>query len=242
MVSNLRVELAKFAQRVLEEKLATGAGGNISARLENMMLISPSGFSLEDVAPNQYVEVNILTGEVAPDALRPSSEVLMHLACYRQRPDIRAVIHTHAPYTIALTSSGHNLKPMFADSIIYLGRHVPHIDYITVTTPELAAEVENLITGCACVILRNHGAITVGENLTQAFWRACTVEESARIQSLATLIGPPRFLDAAEADRLESLAGEQYRRQPVARMKEFQVLVGGDGKEKNDPSIQLLGF
>jgi len=146
MVSNLRVELAKFAQRVLEEKLATGAGGNISARLENMMLISPSGFSLEDVAPNQYVEVNILTGEVAPDALRPSSEVLMHLACYRQRPDIRAVIHTHAPYTIALTSSGHNLKPMFADSIIYLGRHVPHIDYITVTTPELAAEVENLIS------------------------------------------------------------------------------------------------
>lgn len=232
MVSDLREELAKYARRILEEKLVTGAGGNISARRENLMLISPSGFSLEDVAPSQYVEVNILTGEVAPDALRPSSEVLMHLACYRQRPDIRAVIHTHAPFTMALTSSGHDLKPMFADSIIYLGRHVPHIDYITVTTPELAAAVENLIPGCACVILRNHGAITVGENLKQAFWRACTVEESARIQFLATLIGTPKFLDGAEADRLESLASEQYRRQLLAHMKEFQVLVGGDGKER----------
>lgn len=231
MVSNLREELVKYALRVMEEKLATGGGGNISARLDKVMLISPSGFSLEDVAPNEYVEVNILTGEVAPDALRPSSEVLMHLTCYRQRPDVRAVIHTHAPFTIALTSSGHDLKPMFADSIIYLGRHVPHIDYITVTTPELAAAVEKVIPGCNCVILRNHGAITVGENLKQAFWRACSVEESARIQFLAALIGTPKFLDAAEADRLESLASEQYRRQLLAHMKEFQVLVGVDGKE-----------
>lgn len=231
VISDLREELVKYAHSVLEEKLATGAGGNISARLEHLMLISPSGFSLQDVSPTQYVEVNILTGEVAPDALRPSSEILMHLACYRQRPDIRAVIHTHAPYTMALTSSGHDLKPMFADSIIYLGRHIPHIDYITVTTPELAAAVENVIPGCACVILRNHGAITLGENLKQAFWRACSVEESARIQFLATLIGTPKFLDAAEADRLESLASEQYRRQLLARMKQFQILVTAGDKE-----------
>ena len=92
MISDLREELVKYARSVLEEKLATGAGGNISARLEHLMLISPSGFSLQDVSPAQYVEVNVLTGEVAPDALRPSSEILMHLACYRQRPDIRAVI------------------------------------------------------------------------------------------------------------------------------------------------------
>jgi len=186
------------------------------------MLISPSGFCLQEVAPEQYVEVGIETGEIAKGALRPSSEVLMHLACYRQRPDIGAVIHTHPPYTIALTSSGHDLRAMFADSVIYLGKCVSHLDYITVTTPELASAVEKVIPHCDCTILRNHGAITVGENLKQAFWRACSVEESAQLQLLATLAGKPRFLDKNEADRLESLGSEQYRRQLLARMKEFQ--------------------
>ena len=227
----LQTELAYYAKRILEGGLVTGAGGNISARHENRMLISPSGFSLEEVAPEQYAEVDIESGEIAPGALRPSSEVLMHLACYRKRPGIRSVIHTHAPYTIALTSSGHDLKPMFADSIIYLGRQVPHLDYITVTTPELAAAVERAIPDCDCIILRNHGVITVGENVKQAFWRACTVEESARIQLLATLVGTPRFLDENEANRLESLASEKYRRQLLAHMKGIQVISGDGNKD-----------
>jgi L-fuculose-phosphate aldolase len=230
-IDDLRSELAMFAHQILAEKLATGAGGNISARLETRMLISPSGFSLEDVTPEQYVDVDIESGEIAPGALRPSSEVLMHLACYRKRPDIRSVIHTHAPFTIALTSSGHDLKPMFADSIIYLGRRVPHLDYITVTTPELALAVEKAIPDCDCMVLRNHGAITVGENLKQAFWRACSMEESARIQFLATLIGTPRFLDENEANRLESLASEKYRRQLLAHMKGIQVISGDGNKD-----------
>jgi len=230
-VCGLRSELVKYARRILEEKLVTGAGGNISTRFESLMLISPSGFSLEDVSPDEYVEVNIETGEIAPGALRPSSEVLMHLACYRRRPEIRAVIHTHAPYVIALASSGHDLKPMFADSIIYLGRRIPHLDYITVTTPELALAVEEAVPGCECIILRNHGVITLGENLKQAFWRACSVEESARIQFMATLLGKPRFLDAEEVGRLESLGSEQYRRQLLSQMKDFHVKVetGGEG-------------
>src|SRR6266571_7483487 len=167
--SQLRFELSQYARRILQERLATGAGGNISARDGDVMLISPSGFSLEDVKPEQYVEVSIGSGEIATAALRPSSEVLMHLACYRQRADICAVIHTHPQFTIALTSAGHDLRPMFADFIIYLGAKVPHLDYITVTTPELAAAVESQICSANCLILRNHGAITVGENLKQAF-------------------------------------------------------------------------
>jgi L-fuculose-phosphate aldolase len=219
-ISTLRTELAYFSKRILEQKLATGAGGNISARHENLMLISPSGYSLDEIAPEDYVEVNIDTGKVSSDALRPSSEVLMHLACYRRRPDIRAINHIHPPFTIALTSSGHDLKPMFADCIVYLGRQIPHLDYITVTTPELARAVEGVIADCDCIILRNHGAITVGKTLKQAFWRACTVEEAASIQILGTLVGQPKFLDDAEAKRLESLASEKYRRQLIERMKD----------------------
>ncbi|MEW5979583.1 MAG: class II aldolase/adducin family protein [Acidobacteriota bacterium] len=217
----IRTELSYYAKRILQDRLATGAGGNISARQENSMLISPSGFSLGEIAPEQFVEVDIPSGAISSNSLRPSSEVLMHLACYRRRPDVRAVIHTHAPHTIALVSSGHTLKPMFADLIIYLGQRIPHLDYITVTTPALAAAVEAEISGSNCIILRNHGAITVGENLKQAYWRGCSVEEGARIQLLATLVGKPCFLSAEEADRLEALGSEKYRRELLARMKDF---------------------
>ena len=217
---NARLELAVYAKRVQEQRLATGAGGNISARVGNTMLISPSGFALEEVIPEQYVEVDMGTGEIGSGSLRPSSEVLMHLGCYRRRADIRAIVHTHPQYTIALTSSGLDLKPMFADFIIYLGSEVPHLDYITVTTPELAAAVEEKIENSNCLILRNYGAITVGENLKEAFWRACTVEEGARIQFFATMVGKPRFLNEDEAARLLSLSSEKYRQTLLAQMKE----------------------
>lgn len=219
-LDRLRGELAHYGKRILQERLATGAGGNISVRHEDVMLISPSGLSLEDASPEQYVPVSIETGELlASDGLRPSSEVLMHLACYRRRPDVRAVVHTHPRNMIALTSSGNDLRPMFADAVIYLGKSVPHLDYITVTTPELAAAVEQRLDGANCLVLRNHGLIALGENLKQAFWRACTAEESAEIQLLATIAGKPSFLSEQEADRLESLASEKYRRELIARMK-----------------------
>jgi L-fuculose-phosphate aldolase len=218
-IDDVRAELVEYSRQILRQGLATGAGGNISARCGNTMLISPSGFSLEDVRPQEYVAVDVATGVIEPGALRPSSEVLMHLACYRRRPEIRALIHTHPPHTIALTSAGHTLRPMFADFIIYLGHEIPHVDYVTVTTPELAAAVDEVIGRANCVILRNHGAITVGENLKQAFWRACTVEEGARIQWMAAVCGTPQFLDAGEAVKLSSLGSEQYRQQLLAKMR-----------------------
>jgi L-fuculose-phosphate aldolase len=220
MLDQARREVASYGRQMLSSGLATGAGGNISARYEDTMLISPSGLSLADLEPEQYVAIDISTGALSdPNCLRPSSEVLMHLACYRKRPDVHAVIHTHPQYTIALVSSGHDLRPMFADAVIYLGQNIPHIDYITVTTPELAAAVEQRLDGANCIILRNHGAITLGENLKQAFWRACTVEEAARIQLFATLAGTPRFLTQREATELEALGSEQYRRELIARMR-----------------------
>ena len=220
MLDHSRSEVANYGRQMLGSGLATGAGGNISTRHEDTMLISPSGMSLADTTPEQYVAVEVSTGKILDlNGLRPSSEVLMHLACYRKRPDIRAVVHIHPQYTIALSSSGHDLKPMFADSVIYLGQDIPHLDYVTVTTPALAAAVEERLIGANCMILRNHGAITLGENLKQAFWRACTVEEAARIQFFATLVGTPRFLTKHEADELEALGSEQYRRELISRMQ-----------------------
>jgi L-fuculose-phosphate aldolase len=221
VLDTMRKELTVYGRRLLSAQLVTGAGGNISARVEGVMLISPSGLSLEDAEPDQYVAVDVASGAVLADnGLRPSSEVLMHLAIYRSRPDVRAVVHAHPQYLIALTSSGHDLRPMFADAVIYLGKDIPHIPYITVTTPELARAVEQALKADTCsMVLRNHGVIAVGSNLKQAFWRASTAEEAARIQFMAILAGQPRFLTEEEMADLESLQSETYRRTLAERMR-----------------------
>ena len=149
------------------------------------------------------------------------TEVLMHLAIYRTRPEVNAVMHTHPKTTIALTAAGHDLRPMYADYYVYLGANVPHLPYITVTTPELARAVEAEFRAVDCVgmILRNHGVITVGTSIREAYFRTLAVEEQASIQWQALQVGAPTFLSEEECARLDELGSEQYRRQLLASMK-----------------------
>ena len=214
-------ELVSTAEELSASGLVTGAGGNVSARDGAGMWISPSGFSFGDAAAADYPCVSVDSGEIVRGARRPSSEVLMHLAIYRARPEVKAVIHTHPRTTIALTAAGHDLKAMFADYYVYLGPHVPHLPYVTVTTPELAAAVgaEFEDEQCVGMVLRSHGAISVGASVREAAFRTQAIEEQAVIQWQALQVGTPTFLSAEECARLDELGSEAYRRQLLAAMR-----------------------
>lgn len=215
----LRKELIKIGKRLMAEGLVTGPGGNLSAIAEGIVYLSPSGYAFDELTPEDYVGIEIASGEIVEGKRRPTSELLMHLACYRQRPDIGAVVHTHPRYTIALSSSGHDIKAMFADFHIYTMSKIPHIDYITVTTPELAEAVGSVVEAVDVIVLRNHGAITLGTNLKEAYYRMASLEEGAQIQWQATLVGDPRFLTAQELSDLDRLGSEQYRRKLLSAVK-----------------------
>lgn len=220
-MSAILEELIDTARQLSDSGLVAGAGGNVSARDGDDMWISPSGFSFADAQAEDYPSVGIASGEITRGERRPSSEVLMHLAIYRVRPEVNAVIHTHPNTAIALTAAGHDLRPMFADYYVYLGGHVPHLPYITVTTPELAQAVEQefKIAQCLGLILRNHGAITVGASIREAYFRTLAVEEQATIQWQALQVGTPTFLSEEECAKLDQLGSEEYRRKLLASMK-----------------------
>ena len=220
-MSGVLTELVATARALVIDGLVRGAGGNVSAREDDTMWISPSGFSFSDAEPRDYPGVSVPSGEIIHGSRRPSSEVLMHLAIYRRRPEVNAVIHTHPPITVALTAAGHDLRPMFADYYVYLGSNVPHIPYVTVTTPQLASEVERAASAPDCygIVLRNHGAITVGTSVKEAYFRTLAVEEQAVIQHAALQVGEPTFLTPEECRELGSLGSEAYRRELLARMK-----------------------
>lgn len=215
----IRRELVYYARKIMAEGLVAGPGGNLSARAGDVMYISPSGYSFEEAEERDYVGVDVPSGRIVEGDQRPSSEVLMHLACYRKRADIRALVHTHPPITVGLISAGVDLKPMYPDFYVFLGEHIPHLDYVTVTTPKLAKAVEDVIGEANAVLLRNHGVLTVGANLKQAYYRTQTVEEGAKILSTALQVGAPRYLSREEIEELKHLGSEQYRQQLLEKMQ-----------------------
>lgn len=214
----VRQELVSYSQMITKKGWVAGPGGNISARWKDIMYLSPSGFAFDDVTPDDFVGIDISNGTIVEGLHRPSSEVLMHLFCYREREDIHAVVHTHPPFALGLISAGVTLKPMFADFVVYLGREIPTLPYITVTTEKLAAAVKEKVKSHNAVLMINHGALTAGTNLKEAYYRADVLEEAARIQWIAMTSGTPRFLSDEECEELKTLSSEKYRQELLRKM------------------------
>jgi L-fuculose-phosphate aldolase len=217
-VAALRQELCVYARKTVANRLVVGPGGNISARLGGKMYLSPSGFALDEVRPEQWVEVDVATGEVTDNGLRPSSEVLMHLYLYRKNPDIHAVVHTHPPYCIALTLVTDRLPVMFPDQAALVGR-TAYVPYVLPTTAALAEAVAAQASEAGTLLLGNHGLVTVGRNLREAYYRTEVVEESAKIYLIAASVREPRALTPAEVEEIASLESEAYRIRLLQQMR-----------------------
>ncbi|ANE47236.1 aldolase [Paenibacillus swuensis] len=216
--AEIREELCKYAQKTVHNKLVVGPGGNISARFNGHMYLSPSGFALDEVSPEQWVEVNIETGHITDNGLRPSSEVLMHLYAYRVNPDIHAIVHTHPPYCIAFTLVERELPIMFPDQAALVGKTV-YIPYVLPTTDKLADALRDKVNEASSILLGNHGLVTTGRNLREAYYRTEVVEESAKIYLIAKAIREPKVLTQEEYEEIASLESEAYRIELLQKMK-----------------------
>ncbi len=207
----IRRELVRFGRRTAEEHMVVGPGGNISARVRNVMLIKASGVPFEEAKELDYVPIAIESGKVLEARGRPSSELPMHLACYRIRDDVRAVVHTHPPFATGVASAGVTLRPMFPDFVAIIGSDVPTLPFMIPCGEELAEGVAGAIAGANGALLGNHGVITVGANLREAFYRAMLVEAAAQALVAGTTVGKVRFLNRQEVEGIRRLGQVQYR-------------------------------
>jgi L-fuculose-phosphate aldolase len=129
----------------------------------------------------------------------------MHLALYRCRPDIRAVVHAHPPLAIALTVAGCRLEPaLLPEAVVALGE-VPTIPYQMPTTWQFAHEVGEHMRHAEAALLENHGSVTVGTSLQAAFNAMETVERAAQILYLAKTLGRVQPLSPAAVEALRAL-------------------------------------
>ena len=212
-------ELARYATRIVDRGLAAGPGGNLSVRDGNRIWISPSGFPLDLIERDDWVPMDIVSGRTERFGPRPSSEFEMHLEIYRARPDVNAVVHTHPPITIGVISAGiREIPPMFPDFVAIAGA-IGAIDYVVPCSPELAAAVRNEIRDPAmsALLMRNHGLLTVGGSVREAYYRTEVIEEAARIFWVARSVGTPQVLTAADSAAILDLEAERYRQKLLAQ-------------------------
>lgn len=208
-MSTIITELEKYAHKLVDDRLVVGAGGNLSMRDEKNLYISPSGFDLKDIKRDDWVPVNIETGKVNGQ-LKPSSEVEMHLECFRHNKEIKAVLHAHPTYSVAVSSTGENIPPMFPDFPAML-KDIAYIDYIIPTTHLLANAVAKVISSKQAIVMRNHGVITVGSTMKEAYFYMQLIEEAAKVYAISKTVGNPQILTEKECEDLRNLSSETYR-------------------------------
>ncbi|MER1999019.1 MAG: class II aldolase/adducin family protein [Lysinibacillus sp.] len=208
-MSKVIAHLQRYAKELVTSGLVVGAGGNLSMRDGEYMYISPSGFDLKEIQDHQWVKVHIESGKVYGD-LRPSSELLMHLECFRKRPDITACLHAHPTFSVAVSSSGKDIPSLFPDFPAMV-KSVGYIDYVIPTTSLLADKVAEQITQSDVLVFRNHGVLTVGRSMKEAFFFLQLTEESAKVFTYGSIVGTPRILTEQECEDLRDLSAERYR-------------------------------
>ena len=213
-----RAQLVSYSARLLDDGLAVGSAGNMSVRAGDTVAITPSGVSYAEMRPADVCLVALDGTEPAGLVLQtPSSETPMHLAIYAATK-AGAVVHTHSPEVIALSAAREEL-PAIHYAITGLGGPVRVAPYVRFGSAGLAEAAVGALDGRNAVILRNHGAVTYGRDLAQAYDRALLLEWLARTYRLALSYGEPAILSAAELDEVSAESrrrryGERRARRP----------------------------
>lgn len=195
----LRLELLATALAMSRRGLSPGRSGNISCRLGSGMLITPSGIAYETLTPDDLVRVDG-DGAPVPGQRQPSSEWRFHLAVYRARPDVGAVVHTHSLHATALACA-HMPIPAFHYMVAVAGgRDIPLVPYATFGTEALSDHVVAGLTNRNACLMANHGLAAVAASADAALNLAAEVETLAQMYIAVLALGRVHVLPDVEMD------------------------------------------
>ncbi len=211
----LRRQMVEYAHRLHRCGWVANHDGNISAFLsEERLLCTPTAVSKGDVQPELLIVVDP-KNKVVQGTRRAFSELQLHRAAYRARPEIGCVIHAHPPtatgFAVANKPLGH---PFMAEPVVSLGEHIPMVPFYPPKDPALDQAIAEGLAKSDVLLLANHGVLTVGADLEQAFLRMELVEHLAKIALVATQLGGAVPLSSAVVDKLTKRARPSSSRDP----------------------------
>ena len=175
-------EFVSICHMLYQRKYVVGSGGNVSVKTDNIIYITPTGSILgclreEDISIVD-MEGNTIRG-------KPSSELKMHLSIYRSREDVRSIIHTHPPYTLALSVLDREIELITPESKVLI-KKIGYIPYLEPGSEELAREVSKREEDV--IVLKNHGVVCLGRDLRETYIKTEVVEEVAKLNFIIHLL------------------------------------------------------
>jgi L-fuculose-phosphate aldolase len=203
----LRADIVEIGRRLYARGYTASNDGNISVRIDDARLLMTPKNVCKGFMDAGMMCVTDLDGRKIAGDRDPSSEMQMHLEVYRQRPDVRAVVHAHPPIATGFAVAGIPLdRAVLAEVVTTLGS-VPIAEYATPSTRELPAAVARYVKAHDGMLLANHGALTLGGDLYAAYYKMETIEHFAKISLVARMLGGEHLLSREEVVRLQGLRG-----------------------------------
>ena len=200
-------QVAKWMRRLYEKGLTTSLGGNISCRLdENHIAITASETDKGRIKAEQIAVVTI-KGQVVEPAVKISSETGMHLAIYKQRPDVEFIVHAHPPLGSLFAVIKRKLNTTLLAEAYTLISRLAVADYAAPGTEQLAVNVTKCAKNADVILMANHGVLAVGDTLLKAFDRIEVLENAAKMTVLTGLMNDKCELTAAQLAELDKLFG-----------------------------------
>ena len=206
----IRMRLVTAARRLAELGLSPATSGNLSARVKNGYIVTPSGVGFAAVSPDELVYMGD-DWTHSGGQLPPSSEWRLHRDIYRKRPEIGAVVHVHSTAATALACMRRSIPPFHYEVAFAGGRDIRCGDYATFGTQELSDSAIRALEGRRACLLAHHGALAIGEDVEQAALLAERTESLARLYLAALPLGEPPLLDDEEMARVAHRFSEYGR-------------------------------
>jgi L-fuculose-phosphate aldolase len=197
-----KIDILEAGRRLYQNGYIVSSDGNVSARVEEDRIIAtPTGLckgtlELEDLC------VCDMDGNLVSGRLRPSSEVGMHLFLYRERPDIKAVVHAHPPTATGFSVAGIPLTDCVLPEVIITVGSIPIAKYGTPGGPEISEPIRQYVKDYDAYLLENHGATTVGSDVMNAYFKMETMEHFAKILFVAKQLGGVNVLNNEQVGKL----------------------------------------
>ncbi len=217
LLQSLREQVYETAKQMVVDNLAYGAQGNVSAvdRESGLVAITPTAIPYAKMKVEDIVVID-LEGNLVDTRWRPTSETPMHLIFYQKRADVGAVVHTHAPYATLFGVIHEPIPVLLTEAATCLGAPVPVAPYCRPGTPELAQTVLEKMGAGVAVLLAQHGLLSVGTDLGQAYDTAMAAETSARLMiMIRSMNAKANPLPDGEVEFMRDLYLTKYKPAPA---------------------------
>lgn len=211
-MSELRVreDIVEVGKRMYNRQFVASNDGNISVKVsDNEILITPTGVSKGYMTAEDMIKVD-MAGNVIAGSKKPSSEIKMHLTVYKNRPDVNSVCHAHPQKATAFAVARKVCKDVALPEVIFSIGSVALADYATPSTQELPDSIQEIVKTTDAILLSNHGALTVGKDVYDAYYNMETLEHFAGIIMYARQLGGEQGLSQEQINELLRVRRDTY--------------------------------